>query len=250
MAEKENILAPILKYLVLPVVAIGLVWMLVTNLFKSGGDARKAIVDVIGAIWAEYNREFDIFYADGRTPTPAEQDILQTKLGFLEPPLMALENTVTNWGNVAVELAPIIIAALFVYAALRGHFQLGTNLGKLKDAISSTSGQADPAANNFTITYSTVEEVSMIIRLSTIMELADAGRVAEASVLLTSEQNAYFANILPQMQSSYNAINAMLPTLTGNTLLMAQYLMTQYSYYIQFYSATLPPIWTYLPPLI
>ena len=251
MPEGEHWLGPVLKYLVLPVAAIGILWYLVSSIFL-GDKARQDAADIVAKLMLLYEKEYDDFTADG-SPDATESAILLAKLEAMKPPIEAVANSVFDPNRVIIETAKFVTLVAVGYAilraALKGEFKLGSKAKAFYDQWKSKIGQIDLSAESQIMLYGTAEELTMVTKLMAIYHLADQGQTILASNLYQAEQSYYFANVLPQMQISYNVLAAQLPNLIGVQLAFAQMMMTQYSLYLTYFVTITPPMFIWVPPI-
>ena len=255
MADDDGgVLATLLKYLVLPLIVVGIAWYAIQNLLfgGNGGKARQDALDTITTIWAEYDKEYKDFSAKGSI-TPEEEEILKAKLELLKIPIQKVADSIPNTNEIAITLGGLIIAAVTLYELIKHLGPIGKQLRQFWDNLKAPEKPgailSETGLPNIEYTYATADELSMIFRCSAIMDIADSGNVALASNLLTAEQTLYFTNLLPQMQTSYNVLMAQLPLLQGMQLAMAYYMLAELSVFIQFYPTTPPPFYGLPPPL-
>jgi len=200
-------------------------------------------------MWDDYVRESEEFLADDGTISTSEQSILDSKEELMRPVIEGMANAIPDPNRMVLELGVLAGAVILAYEALKGKFNIKANLKGFLEAIKSNRGRLDPTSDTV-MSFSTAEELTMIFRMSTIMEIADMGNIGLASNLLSAEQTNYFTKIIPQMQASNSFLASQLSILTGSQLAMAQFQMTQYSIYLNYYVAALPPLFSFMPPIL
>lgn len=250
MAEQEPWYGGVVKSVVLPFVLVGgaLVglWFLlksfILNPFEQAGQALGKLID-------QYDREYEGFMENDGTIDSNEKAILEAKMELMRPLTEGLANAIPSVERIILELVIVVGAIYVTVRALKGDFKILKRVGGLWDVWYGKAGKPDPGAGNQVASFITAEELALMGRLSGIMTLADLGFTGLASTALTAEQSGYFANVLPQMQASYNLLSLQLPYLTGMQLAFAQYMMAQYNMYITYYATTLPPLFMMLPPI-
>ena len=251
MPEGEHWLGPVLKYLVLPVAAIGILWYLVSSIFF-GDKARQQAAEIVAQMMMEYDKEYEAFIADG-TIDSTEAGILTAKIDLMKPLIEALSNSILDPNRIITEtiLNVLLIGGSFLtlWKLLKGEFKLGSKAKAFYDSWTSKIGQIEPSAESQIMLYGTAEELTMVTKLMTIYDLVDQGQTTLASNLYQAEQSYYFVNVLPQMQISYNVLAAQLPNLIGVQLAFAQMMMTQYSLYLTYFVTITPPMFIWMPPI-
>ena len=251
MPEGEHWLGPVLKYLVLPVAAIGILWYLVSSILF-GDKAKQQAADIIAKLMSLYQQEYEDFSADG-TIDATEAGILNAKLETMKPPIEAISNSILDPSRVLIEsiafVAMVSLSFATLWKLLKGDFKLGSKAKAFYDQWSSKIGKIEPSAESQIMLYGTAEELTMVSKLMTIYDLVDQGQTILASNLYQAEQSYYFVNVLPQMQASYNVLAAQLPYLMGVQLAFAQMMMTQYSIYLTYFVAIKQPIFIWMPPI-
>uniref|UniRef100_A0A6M3KZD1 Uncharacterized protein n=1 Tax=viral metagenome TaxID=1070528 RepID=A0A6M3KZD1_9ZZZZ len=239
----------VIKYVVLPVTVVGAIWIIFTKLFSFGSDALKHAAETLAYMWDDYMREEEDFLANDGSISTSEQAILDSKAELMRPIIEGMANAIPDPNQIILELGILVSATIIAYEALKGAFNIKANLKSFIGTLKSRVGSPDPASDTV-MSFGTPEELTMIFRISTIMEIADLGNTSLASNLLSAEQTNYFNNMLPQMQFSYNFLASQLSVLTGSQLAMAQFHMMQYSMYLNYYTAALPPLFTFIPPIM
>lgn len=244
----NSIAGKILAYIVLGAVAIGGIYIFFKVILEGwfGQEAFKRAAEQIATIWHEYDIEFIEFMENDETLDPNERAILDNKLQLLRPLIEGTANAIPNTERIVATMLIIGGGIIIFYKALKGDLNIGP---RAADFINRIKPKADPNAGNEMVTFTTPEELTMIFDLTTIMHIADRGNMGLASRMLTAAENTYFTQTLPNMQAQYNLLASQLPYLTGMHLAMAQYMMTQYMYYLRWYPMTLPPLY-FLPPIL
>lgn len=249
MADKEPWLGSIIKYLAIPLVAIAAIWFLIQQLFGTS-KAIETISQSIAEGWDAYAQAFEEFTSPdsegGTAITPTEQAALDDILNLINQGQQGMENAILDPNKVlmyAITIGGVVTGIYVTVSQLRGA------LGDRRKAYLDSIRAAWLAPNNYEMTYmATPESLTMAIHMDVIADLADRGLMTEASNAYNALQTVYFAETLPQMQASYNALYNLLPSLTGVQLAMAQMMMAQYSSYLTYYVNIIPPIlWMPIP---
>jgi len=257
MADDEGYswLGPILKYVVLPLVGIGLIWYVVQRFFLGGdpfADAKKQLADMMD----DYEMEYRGFLENDGTIDQNEKEILLAKQETMEIIVQGTANAIPNVNEVIIKIAALIIGALVLTSIYKGG---GAKLRAFFEELFRRQGRAaseiDPnvpsgSTWDVTVSFATAEELAMISRMAGIMTLADQGQIALASNALMAEQANYVSQVVPSMQMHVNYLQVLIPTLQGVQLAMAQYSLAQYMYYLTYYALSPPPLLTWMPPLI
>lgn len=247
----------IVKYVVLPIAAIAIIWYAIQQVFGNwGGQQTKATSEAISQVWTEYDKEYKDFMVKGYL-TQAEEDTLNAKLGLIKVPIEKLADSVPNVNEMVISLGIAIIGAITIYEALRHAGDIATNWKKFADAIRNKASAGGIGGDNGwpsagpldAWTYSTPEELGTMFKISSNMEIADAGNVALASQAMTALSSSWATSIIPQMNTNAAVLAAQIPLLQGMQLALAQDLLATYQMYIQAFAVNLPPIFDLPPPI-
>lgn len=201
----------------------------------------KEAGNVVHTLILEYKSEAKEFLENDGVIDSNEQAILDQKEQWIDDALAALNKSIND------PTLTTVATALAVSLAIGG---LSVVYLLAKNWINHW-GKSNPETNN-TYTYAMITgtELAMFSRLLAISDIANVGNVTLASQAFTATQTHYFSASVPSFQTQYTTLINQIPTLTGVNLAFAQMQIMQFSMYLQFYQITLPPLITFMPPII
>lgn len=250
MADDDSIWGTVVKYVVLPIALIALAYYAIKLLFGDSGKIIEETAKQIETIWEEYDKELKEFLENDGTIDEDERELLLKKLDLLEEPLENLSKAIKNPLEIAEVLGTFAIICITLYYTYKWTAgKLGPKLAEYLTKVKANVSKPDPKADYNFVVQNTIQELQVMFEVSTIMSIADEGNLGLASSALAAHESYYFSDLIPQMQLAYNTIVAQLPYLVGMQLAVAQFMLTQYNYYVMYYSALPPPIITIAPPL-